>query len=91
MTFLPFKAQHPLLPVLNQHVPANPSGQGQLGFRHLAKSCRLHWLWKLVHLPVWCPFMPFALKVLYRFPPASRPIDMLGLVITDNSLVSDAG
>ena len=57
----------------------------------LAQSCRLPWLWKLVHLPFWWPFMPFALKVLYRFPPASRPIDMLGLVITDNSLVSDAG
>ena len=26
MTFLPFKAQHPLLSCLNQHVPANPSG-----------------------------------------------------------------
>ena len=30
MTFLPFKAQHPLLSCLNQHVPANPSGQGEV-------------------------------------------------------------
>jgi hypothetical protein len=80
MTFLPFKAQHPLLSCLNQHVPANPSGQGQLGLRHLAKSCHLPWLWKLVHLPFWMvmPLMPLARLACITSPKHFECVAILG-------------